>query len=114
MPRKTTDEKLDARLLFSLSGPLLSDLERVAAQNDCSVQELLRRAARAIVRCQEEHGEVPMDMELSQRRIGAGPSREYDPNEAPARHAAKAAAAARLRKAEREASPRGERSADPK
>lgn len=57
--------------MLALSETLLDELTAVARANDTGAQELLRRAARAIVRCHHELGTVPMDMQIIQRPIGS-------------------------------------------
>lgn len=69
MAKKADEEKFGSRLLLSLNDSLHEQLRDVAKEIDFSVQEMLREAARAIVRAYKAHGTVPRDMELRQLRI---------------------------------------------
>lgn len=70
MPKKAPEDKMTGQLLVMLPESLLEDLRLAARASTASPAELLRRAAKAIVRCHQSHGEVPMDMELIQRQVG--------------------------------------------
>jgi hypothetical protein len=67
MNRPIGKEKLARQLPFRVTDALGDELEAVARANDRDVQDLLRTAARAIVRCHHENGSIPLDMELVQR-----------------------------------------------
>ena len=60
-------EKLNALLPFRLTGIMRDELEAVARANDQNVQDLVRLAVRALIRCHHENGGIPLDMELVQR-----------------------------------------------
>lgn len=67
MKNRISREKLDALLPFRLTAVMRDELEAVARANDQNVQDLVRLAVRAIIRCHHENGGVPLDMELRQR-----------------------------------------------
>ena len=64
-------QKFNGQIMLRLPGEVLRDLRKIADGQKPPVEaaELLRRAAHAIIECHTLHGEVPMDMELSQRRM---------------------------------------------
>jgi hypothetical protein len=107
------------RLTVRLPGELKQSLLEIAHAQRPPVEpaELLRRAGVAIERCWNEHGMVPADMEIRQRRMTvlldeSHPSERFGVNETgahPAPQAAATAALRQLRKAERE--PEGKRPA---
>lgn len=63
--------KLDGKIMLRLPAQLAEELRLAASKQRPPVEaaELLRRAAVAIVGCQQRYGEVPMDMELRQRSM---------------------------------------------
>lgn len=67
MKERNERDKLERVASFRVSHTLGDDLETVARANNQNVQDLLRLAARALVRCHHEHGSIPLDMELRQR-----------------------------------------------
>jgi hypothetical protein len=61
------DDKLDAQMPFRLTSEDRDALVAAARANKMKVQTLLRFAVQALVRCQQEHGEIPPRMEIVQR-----------------------------------------------
>lgn len=69
--RTMKPEKKSELLGVRLPATLLSALEKAASAQLSKPQELLRRAAQAIIECYHVHGSVPADMEIVQAQYAA-------------------------------------------
>jgi hypothetical protein len=67
MNKRSQREKLDAQFPFRMTENMALEFEEVARSNGQNSQDLLRLAVRALIRCHEANGSIPLDMELRQR-----------------------------------------------
>lgn len=69
MNDKASENKRHSRLLFSPGKEVFAALTKAATDNTTTPQDLLGRAAQALINCQKKHGFIPEVFEISDGSI---------------------------------------------
>lgn len=62
-------QKKTGKVFVRMPERMETDLRAIAEEKGDEVAEILRWAAEAIIRCHDEYGDIPRDMEISQKTL---------------------------------------------